>query len=78
MNTVLIVEDDRNIQNILAFNLEKSNFKVFTAESGVEALEILQEEDDISIVLMDVMMPEMDGFDCTRAIREFSDIPILC
>lgn len=77
MNTVLIVEDDRNIQNILAFNLEKSNFKVFTAESGVEALEILQEEDDISIVLMDVMMPEMDGFDCTRAIREFSDIPII-
>lgn len=76
MNTVLIVEDDRNIQNILAFNLEKSDFKVFTAETGIEAIEILKEE-DISIVLMDVMMPEMDGFDCTRAIREFSDIPII-
>lgn len=77
MNTVLIVEDDRNIQNILAYNLEKSDFKVFTAESGVEALEILQEEDDISIVLMDVMMPEMDGFDCTMEIRKFSDVPII-
>ncbi len=78
MYSVLIVEDDRNIQNILAYNLEKADFKVFTAETGVEAIEILQENgDDISLVLMDVMMPEMNGFDATREIRQFSTVPII-
>ncbi len=77
MNSVLIVEDDKNIQNILAFNLEHNDFKVFTAESGSEALSILEEEEDISIVLMDIMMPEMNGFECTRKIRSFSNVPII-
>lgn len=78
MYSVLIVEDDRNIQNILAYNLEKADFKVFTAETGSEALEILQEDgDEISLVLMDVMMPEMNGFDATREIRKFSEVPII-
>ena len=77
MNKILIVEDDVKIQNIIAFNFERENFKVFTAGTGEEAIEILKEEEDISIVLMDVMMPEMNGFDCTREIRKFSDVPIL-
>lgn len=78
MYSVLIVEDDRNIQNILAYNLERADFKVFTAETGVEGIEILQENaEDISLVLMDVMMPEMNGFDATREIRKFSDVPII-
>lgn len=76
MNRILVVEDDRNIQDILAYNLEKSDYQVFTADTGAEALEIMQEE-DISLVLMDVMLPEMNGFDCTKAIREFSDVPII-
>ena len=77
MNKILIVEDDVNIQNILAYNLEKCDYKVFTASSGYEALEIIHEEGDISLVLMDVMMPQMNGFDCTLEIRKFSNIPIL-
>ena len=76
MNTILIVEDDVNIQNILAYNLERVDFKIFTASTGYEALEILQDE-DVSLVLMDVMMPEMNGYDCTRKIRDFSDVPII-
>lgn len=76
MYSILIVEDDNNIQNILAYNLEKCDFKIFTASNGVEALEILHDE-DISLVLMDVMMPEMNGFDCTREIRAFSNVPII-
>lgn len=76
MNTVLIAEDDKNIQDIIAFNLEKNNFKVFTCENGEDAIELLKEE-NISIVLMDIMMPIMNGFDCTRKIREFSNVPII-
>lgn len=56
MNKILIVEDDTKIQNIIAFNFERENFQVFTADTGLEAIEILKEEEDISIVLMDVMM----------------------
>jgi two-component system response regulator VicR len=77
MNKILIVEDDIKIQDILAYNLEKESFKVFTADSGDEALEILHEEDDITLVLMDAMMPRMNGFDCTRVIRGFSNVPII-
>lgn len=77
MNKILIVEDDTKIQNIIAFNFERENFQVFTADTGLEAIEILKEEEDISIVLMDVMMPGMNGFECTREIRKFSNVPIL-
>ena len=76
IKSVLIVEDERSIKDILSFNLEKEGYKVFTCEDAIRALEILREE-NISIVLMDVMMPKMDGFECTRKIREFSNIPIM-
>ena len=77
MNKILIVEDDKNIQDILAFNLERNDYQVFTTESGAEAIEILKEEEDISLVLMDVMLPKMNGFDCTVEIRKFTNIPII-
>ena len=77
MNKILIVEDDKNIQDILAFNLERNDYQVFTTESGAEAIEILKEEEDISLILMDVMLPKMNGFDCTVEIRKFTNIPII-
>ena len=77
MNKILIVEDDTKIQNIIAFNFERENFQVFTADTGLEAIEILKEEEDISIVLMDVMLPGMNGLERTREIRKFSNVPIL-
>lgn len=76
MKTIMIVEDDTNIQDIIAFNLEKEGYKVFTADNGEEALEIMGEE-DIDLILMDVMMPKMDGFECTTEIRKVSNVPII-
>jgi len=76
----LVVDDD--IRNIFAMTslLEHQKIQVLSAESGREALEMLQKNQDVDIVLMDIMMPEMDGYDTMRAIRRkkiFNSIPII-
>ena len=77
---VLVVDDDfRNIFALAAL-LERSGAVVVSAESGHESVELFREERDVDIVLMDIMMPVMDGYDATRAIRglpERGDVPII-
>ena len=77
MKSILIVEDDRNIQDIIAYNLEKEDFKVFTSDNGVEALELMADGEDIDLVLLDIMMPKMDGYECLRIIKEKYNIPVI-
>jgi CheY-like chemotaxis protein len=77
---VLVVDDD--IRNIFAMTslLERHSMKVHSAENGKEALELLEQHPDASAVLMDIMMPEMDGYDTIRQIRKhtkFRSLPIL-
>ncbi|WP_246246695.1 HAMP domain-containing protein [Paenibacillus lemnae] len=77
---VLVVDDD--IRNIFALTtiLERHNMKVIPAENGHEALHILARSPEVDIVLMDIMMPVMDGYETTRAIRkqpQFKDLPII-
>ncbi|HEY3013029.1 MAG TPA: HAMP domain-containing protein, partial [Gemmatimonadales bacterium] len=76
----LVVDDDvRNIFALTTF-LERSEMKVMYAESGQEGIARLQDTPDIDVVLMDVMMPEMDGYETMRAIREmprFRNLPII-
>jgi hypothetical protein len=78
--TVLIVDDDvRNIFALTTF-LERSEMKVVYAESGREGIAKLQETPEVDVVLMDVMMPEMDGYKTIRAIRDmskFKHLPII-
>jgi CheY-like chemotaxis protein len=68
--SVLIVDDD--VRNIFALSsvLERRGMRVITASTGREAIEILGRIPDVAIVLMDIMMPEMDGYETTRAIRK--------
>ena len=76
----LVVDDDvRNIFALTTF-LERSEMKVIYAESGRDGIARLQDTPDIDVVLMDVMMPEMDGYETVRAIREmarFRNLPII-
>ncbi len=77
---VLIVDDD--IRNIFALTglLESHKMEIVPAETGREAIRRLKEEPDIDVVLMDIMMPEMDGMDTMRAIRQlstFKNLPII-
>jgi CheY-like chemotaxis protein len=77
---VLIVDDD--IRNIFAMTslLEPYKMDLLSAETGKGAIEILQSTPDVDIVLMDIMMPDMDGYDTMRAIRKlakFRSLPII-
>ncbi|MBK3532709.1 HAMP domain-containing protein [Streptomyces sp. MBT67] len=77
---VLIVDDD--IRNVFALTsvLEQHGLSVLYAENGREGIEVLEQHDDVTVVLMDIMMPEMDGYATTTAIRrmpQFAGLPIV-
>jgi CheY-like chemotaxis protein len=77
---VLVVDDD--IRNIFALNslLERHHMQVITATNGQEAIKLVESTDELSLVLMDVMMPEMDGYETMRRIRsnqKFRMLPII-
>ena len=76
----LIVDDDmRNIYALTSL-LERHKMQVLYAESGAEGIEVLRKTPDIDVVLMDVMMPEMDGYEAMRRIRgmdEFKNLPMI-
>jgi signal transduction histidine kinase len=77
---VLIVDDD--VRNVFALTsvLEQYGLTVLYAENGREGIEVLEQHENVSLVLMDIMMPEMDGYATTEAIRrmpQFSGLPII-
>ena len=77
MKKVLIMEDELNIRSFVVINLKRAGYDAIEAGNGQEALDILARE-DIHLVLLDVMMPEMDGYELVRALRESgSRIPVL-
>jgi CheY-like chemotaxis protein len=67
---VLIIDDDTRTVFALTSTLERFNMEVLSAESGREGIEILQKTPDVDVVLVDIMMPGMDGYDTMRTIRE--------
>ena len=76
MYNILICDDQPDIVNALKIYLTPEGYKLFTACNGQEALETVEKE-DIHLVLLDVMMPRMDGITATAKIREVSNIPII-
>ena len=77
MFEILVAEDDKNARRLFQIVLEENGFRVHTAANGQEAMDILDRE-YIDLVVLDVMMPQMDGYEFTRQIRSAnSNLPIL-
>ncbi len=74
---ILVADDDKNTRMLLKAVLEAENYTVFTAENGEAALEVM-DENHIDLVVLDVMMPRMDGYEFTRTLRQSNNnLPIL-
>lgn len=74
---ILLVEDEENIRKLVASYLVKEGFRVVEASDGEEAIEKFDNEYDFSLIILDVMMPKMDGYQVASYIRRNYDIPIL-
>ncbi len=69
---LLIVEDDKSIRDLYCLKLEKSGFEVFSAEDGGKGLDLAKKELP-DIILLDVMMPVMNGFEVLKQLRKYND-----
>lgn len=76
MKTVLIIEDELSLQNIIAAYFRKNEFNVIVASDGLLGLEAFR-ENEIDIVCSDIMMPNIDGWQVVRSIRQTSNVPII-
>lgn len=74
---ILVVDDESRMRKLVKDFLVKKNYEVIEAEDGSQALDIFFEEKDISLIICDVMMPKIDGWQVCREIREYSKIPII-
>ena len=72
----MVVDDDFNICELIRLILKKEDFKVIVANDGISALEKL-EIDKINLIILDIMMPNMDGWEFCKEVRKFSNIPII-
>lgn len=76
MHNILICDDQPDIVNALKIYLTPEGYQLYTAYTGLQAVETVKNE-DIHLVLLDIMMPEMDGITAAAKIREFSNVPII-
>jgi DNA-binding response OmpR family regulator len=76
MGRLLIVDDEQKIREVISEYAKFNGFEVVEAEDGMDAVEICKEE-DFDIIVMDVMMPKLDGFSAVKEIRKTKDIPVI-
>jgi len=76
MPTILVVDDDAHLREVLQYALEKEGFKVETAKDGAEGL-ARAEREDVELVVLDILMPELDGLEVCRRLRAKRSVPII-
>lgn len=76
-NKILVVDDEQRMRKLVKDFLVKQNFRVLEAEDGEQAVDIFLANKDISLIILDVMMPKMDGWEVCREIRQYSKVPII-
>lgn len=74
---ILIADDESRMRKLIGDFLKKSGYEIREAENGEQAVDIFFSDKDISLIILDVMMPKMDGWQVCREIRKFSKIPIV-
>lgn len=78
MAKILIVEDDKNLSDLMKLELEYEGFEILLAKDGQEALDVFNAaESEINLVLLDVMLPVMNGYEVIRKIRQTSEVPVI-
>lgn len=77
MATILVVDDEVEIADLVEIYLQNDGFDVIKAYNGREALDKLKEHPEIMVIILDIMMPDMDGMEVCRQIRKTSNIPII-
>ena len=74
---IIVADDEPALRELVADYFEAEGYKVLQADDGDVAISLLEKNSDTDAIIMDVMMPELDGWSATKKIREFSSIPIL-
>ena len=74
---ILVVDDESRMRKLVKDFLAKNNFEVLEAEDGEAAMEIFYDTKDLALIILDVMMPKMDGWQVCREIRQYSKVPII-
>lgn len=74
---ILVVDDEARMRKLVKDFLVKDHFEVVEAEDGSRALDIFYEQKDIALIILDVMMPQMDGWEVCREIRQYSKVPVI-
>lgn len=74
---ILVVDDESRMRKLVRDFLQRRNYEVIEAENGEEAVDLFCANNDISLIILDVMMPKMDGWQVCREIRKLSNIPIV-
>ena len=74
---ILVVDDEARMRKIVKDFLVKDGFEVLEAANGEEAVDIFFEEKNIELIILDVMMPKLDGWGVCREIRQYSKVPII-
>lgn len=77
MSKLLIVDDEAGIRQIISKYAQFEGYEVAEAANGMEAIAYFREHEDVDLIVMDIMMPELDGFSATREIRKSRDVPVL-
>ena len=74
---ILVVDDESRIRKLVKDFLTRAGYQVLEAGDGMEAMDLFYEDKDIALIILDVMMPKMDGWQVCREVREHSKVPII-
>ena len=77
MQRILVVDDDPEVVHLVSLRLDQAGYEVLSANSGPQALEMVQRHGLPHLAIVDIRMPGMDGFEFCRLVQQYSDLPII-